>query len=299
MTMRIAAVGRTQIGLHPLVLAVLAGACVLGRLSELLMAMLALTLHEAAHAVAAGACGCEIQSVELQPFGGVARISGLNATSRAEWCIYAAGPAASLIIAGVASIACYLAPETGARIEPFLSFNLMLGTVNLLPALPLDGGRIARDVLARRFGDAFALRATSWTGILCGAGMLAAATAAALNRAINLTLPVMGAFLMLAAIREQSLSQERQLASFWQKNDVLRSGGGLDVHLLAAHASMRGAEAFRLMRANRYHLIRVVDSSLRTVGELDEGALMQGLLHLGAHACVGEILSFDRTQRLC
>ena len=298
MTVRVCTVKQMELRIHPLVIVVLAGACVLGRLYDLLQAMLALTLHEAAHVVVANVFGCRIQSVELQPFGGVARMNEARLTPHAEWCISAAGPVASFIIAGVASIICYIAPMTGARIQAFLTFNLTLGAINLLPALPLDGGRVTRSILKEHINASFALKVTAWTGILCGAGMLAVTVAAALYGVYNLTLPVMGLFLLLAAIGELRATQEQRLAAFWQKNDALRGGGGMDVHLLAAHTSMRGTEALRLMRGNRFNLIRVVDSGMRTLGELDEGTLMLGLAHMGANVCVGEILTFDRKQRV-
>ena len=298
MTLRLFSAGRTEVRIHPLAVAALIGACVLGRLDALLMAMLALTLHEAAHVVVAGVFGCEIHSVELQPFGGVARMHDPGLTAHAEWCIASAGPVASFIIAGVTSMAGYYAPAVGARIEPFLTFNLALGTVNLLPALPLDGGRVVRSALAGRFSASLALRATAWAGILCGAGMLAAAAVAMHSRVFNPTLPVMGLFLLIAAIRELRSSQEQHLAAFFHKNDALRCGDGMEMHLIAAHDSMRCAEALRLLRANRFNLIRVVDSGMHTLGELDEGALMRGLARMGAGARIGEILSFDRMQRL-
>ncbi len=296
MTVRLCSIKEMEIAVHPLVLVVLAGACVLGRLYDLLQAMLALTLHEAAHVVVAGVFGYRIRRVELQPFGGVARLSDQGLSLHGEWCIAAAGPVASFIIAGVASMVCYISPMTGARMEPFLAYNLALGVVNLLPALPLDGGRIVRCAIQARANASVALKLTAWAGVICGAIMLAAAVVGAMHDIYNLTLPVMGLFLLLAAIGELHTTQERRLTAMWQRNDTLRSGGGMDVHLMAAHASMEGMEALRLMRGNRFNLIRVVDSNMRTLGELDEGGLMLGLAKLGVKARVGDILEFDRNQ---
>lgn len=295
---RLCSVRGMEIRVHPLVLLVLSGACVLGRLYDLLQAMLALTLHEIAHRMVAGAFGCRVYAVELQPFGGVMRMRAPGLTPYAERCIAAAGPVASFVIAGVAAIVCYVAPMTGARMHAFLTFNLTLGLINLLPALPLDGGRIARSLLQERTSAARAFKTAAWTGVATGALMLGLTVPLSLGGAYNLTLPVMGLFLLLAAIGELRMTQERQLAALWHKNDVLLDGGGMDVHMLAAHASMRGMEALRLLRGNRFNLIRVVNERMQTVGELDEGALVLGLAKLGAAAKVGEILSFDRRQRI-
>lgn len=73
--MRVLSFGQTELRVHPLVVVVVAAACVLGRLGELLLAVCALTLHELSHAVVAYVFACPVLSVELMPFGGVARLS--------------------------------------------------------------------------------------------------------------------------------------------------------------------------------------------------------------------------------
>lgn len=281
--------GKTQLKLHPLLLVVLAGACVLGRLYALLQAMLALLLHEAAHWAAALAFGCRFHSMELQPFGAVARLDSRRIVPDAEWCIAAAGPAMSFIAAGVAALTCYISPRTGARIEPFLTFNLTLGVINLLPALPLDGGRIAKHLLKKSMTASNAHKATAWAGVVIGSVMLALCAAAAHYDIYNLTLPVMGVFLVIASVNELISTTDRQLATLWQKEDRLRSGG-MDAHLVAAHASMAASEAIRLIRCNRYTFIRVIDERMQTVGELDETALIVGMIQRGSDARIGDIL---------
>ncbi len=286
---RVATLRNTQIRMHPLLLVVLAGACVLGRLYALLQAILALLMHEAAHAAAAVAFGCRLRSIDFYPFGGVMRIDERRATADAEWCIAAAGPMMSYIAAGVAALTCYISPRAGARIEPFLTFSLTLATVNLMPALPLDGGRIMRFVLGRKLNISFAQRITAWTGIGIGAVMLLLCVVAAHYEIYNLTLPVMGVFLIFASAYELRTAPEKHLAALWQKEDAIQHGG-MEVHLFAAHASMRGDEALRLMRSNRYNCIRIVDEHMHLVGELDESTLLIGMVQHGSDSSIGEIL---------
>lgn len=294
-TVLIATVGRTQLRIHPLLLLVLAGACVLGRLYELLQAILALTLHELAHAAVAAVFGCRLRSVELYPFGGMARLDARSISPDAEWCIAAAGPAMSFIVAGVAALTCYISPRTGARIEPFLTFNLTLATVNLLPALPLDGGHIARYILCEKMNARKAHRLSAWAGIVIGVAMALLAGVAAYRKTYNLTLPVMGVFLLFASIAEIRAAPERRLTELWQKEDAILHGC-MDVHYVAAHTSMRGTEALRLIRGNRYMFIRVVDAHMRLMGELDESSLLIGMVQLGSDTSIGEILRESRGE---
>ncbi|MEG1523406.1 MAG: site-2 protease family protein [Clostridia bacterium] len=296
--MRICTIRGTEIRLHPLMIVVVAGACVLGKLYDLLQIFFALSLHEAGHIMAAAAFGCRINSIELQPFGGVARLSNSTLSSHADWCIAATGPVTSFILAGATATVCYLSPMTGARMQAFLMFNLTLGIINLLPALPLDGGRIVKCALQCRTGMPFAVKTTAWTGIALGVGMLVAAGAAAFYDRYNLTLPVMGIFILIAAIHELRLLPDKKLATVWQHQTEIQQGG-LDVHMIAAREGMRGMEALRLLKENRFNIIRVLDEHLSYAGELDERRLVLGIARLGTGASVGEILLFDRTNRLC
>lgn len=297
--MRVCTIRNTELGVHPLVIAVAAGAAVLGQLTAFLQAVLALTLHELGHAMTAAAFGCRILSLEMQPFGGVARLTHMPASPQAELCVSAAGPVVSLIAAGAAAVSAYLMPRSAAKLEPFLVYNLMLAGVNLLPALPLDGGRIARTLLERRGKPRAAHLTASWMGVLTGAGMLGLSVYAAISGKLNATLPVMGLFLLLAAIRELAAAPERQLQALWRRQDDLRAGVSYPVHHVTARDSMRASEALLTLRANRYNLLRVVNAELRTLGELDEGMLILGIARSGADAPLSEILSFDRKEHLC
>lgn len=288
-----------EIRIHPLLIVVAAGACVLGRLDELLQAFVALSLHEACHAITARAFGCRIQSIDVMPFGGVARLDRREMTLQAEWSIAIAGPVSSFIIAGLIALFCNASPYTAARLEPFLRFNLMLGVINLLPALPLDGGRVAKCLLQERAGLSLSVRITAWSGVAIGALMLIGFAVAVLYRVYNLTLPVMGVFLLIAAVRELRGLPEQRLYALGRRGEELMRGDGVRVQMFAAHASMRASEALSLLRENRFNVLRVVDDEMHTLGELDETALLCGMARHGSRASVGTLLRFDRPGKVC
>jgi Zn-dependent protease/predicted transcriptional regulator len=124
-----------------------------------------LLAHELAHALVARRHGVQVKGIVLWLFGGVAQLQSDTPTARAELQVAAAGPAASLVIAGIMAVASWLLGEAGisSLLVPSLGWlagiNLLLAAFNLLPAFPLDGGRILRAVLWRRWGDR--LRATT------------------------------------------------------------------------------------------------------------------------------------------
>lgn len=111
--------------------------------------------HEVAHALTARTFGIETRDIVLTPIGGIARLEGMPARGRAEVAIALAGPVASLVIAGAAFGAASLAVP-GSIVASLLGTlawsNGMLGTFNLIPAFPLDGGRVLRGFLHERIG---------------------------------------------------------------------------------------------------------------------------------------------------
>lgn len=114
-----------------------------------------LLLHELGHALQARREGIEIEGITLWLFGGVARFRRAFPSAGAELRVAAAGPLVSLAL-GVLFVLVSLAPLPSAvdAVVSWLGYiNLTLLAFNLLPALPLDGGRILHALLWRRTGD--------------------------------------------------------------------------------------------------------------------------------------------------
>ncbi len=122
-------------------------------------------LHELGHSLVAKRLGVEIAEIELHFFGGAAKMLSMPKSPRDEILISAAGPAVSFVLSGLAFLVLLFSPLLGLSEGSFLIHlagllfmaNLFLGIFNLLPALPMDGGRILRAALSSRYGS---LRAT-------------------------------------------------------------------------------------------------------------------------------------------
>ena len=105
--------------------------------------------HELAHVAAALALGYRVREIELLPFGGVARIDNIGeAGAINEIVVAAAGPLASLVMAAVLHFTAVQVPALAFGLEFYFEVNIMLALFNLLPGLPLDGGRILRALIA-------------------------------------------------------------------------------------------------------------------------------------------------------
>ncbi|MBX3491456.1 MAG: site-2 protease family protein [Parvibaculum sp.] len=120
---------------------------------------LSIVLHELSHSIVARRFDIPISGITLFIFGGVAQLEKEPPTPRAEFMMAIAGPIASYVLAagfyliGAAALAAGL-PETVSGVARYLALiNLILATFNMVPAFPLDGGRVYRAWLWGRTGD--------------------------------------------------------------------------------------------------------------------------------------------------
>jgi Zn-dependent protease/CBS domain-containing protein len=179
-------------------------------------------VHELSHAWLARRAGIAVPRIRLFLFGGVSEMMSEPHEPRAELRIAAAGPATSLLIAAVA-YACALGLEgtsaTAPRVivEYLAVANLLLGMFNLLPGLPLDGGRILRAWLWWQHGNLLrATRTAGRVGVGLGWTLAALGFARFISGAFSggwlggLWLVIIGLFLSRAALAtaESSLLRE-------------------------------------------------------------------------------------------
>ena len=177
-----------------------------------LLFYVSLLCHEMGHALVARHLGVQVDRITLWIFGGVARLMGDAATPGVEARIAIAGPLVSLALGIVFGAATFALDATGGPpliegVCAWLGFaNASLLVFNLVPAFPLDGGRLLRAWLWQWRGDRY--RATSnaaWLGRMCaflmiGLGLLELIALGALS---GLLLILIGWFVMSAARSEE------------------------------------------------------------------------------------------------
>jgi Zn-dependent protease len=126
-------------------------------------------IHELSHSLVARRFGREPKSITLLPIGGVATIDMMPTKPSQEIAISIVGPATNIVIAivlalvGGSSMAAVLHTSNPTTSQIFITnlivANIVLAVFNLIPALPMDGGRVLRSILAMKFDY---LRATLW-----------------------------------------------------------------------------------------------------------------------------------------
>jgi Zn-dependent protease len=173
-------------------------------------------LHELGHALMARRFGIGTVDITLYPIGGVARLERMPRAPGAELLIALAGPAVNFAIAaaigglwfaGAATLGVW--PRLGAILGYLLVINLGLGLFNLIPAFPMDGGRVLRAVLSIKWSRARATHVAATVGqVLAGAFAIWALNYST-NKPIHIAL---AAFIFFAARGEEArvLYEERR-----------------------------------------------------------------------------------------
>jgi len=200
-------------------------------------------IHELSHALVARMDGIRIQDIQLHIFGGWARLIGEPPTPMAELRIAVAGPVSSFLLAAFFWLWLLVvdrfgdgsaAQVAGASFLYLCAANFFLAAFNLLPGLPLDGGRALRAILWQRRKDILsATRTTMKLGVwlaymLISYGVLLAATAAMRGKfwqdfTAAAWLLVLGVFLKSAAENDYRYRERQSATERMRRDEVDRS----------------------------------------------------------------------------
>jgi Zn-dependent protease len=173
--------------------------------------MAALLAHELAHSLVARRCGVPVTSITLWALGGISQLGSQPPTARADLQIAVAGPVTSLgagLVFGGLAAAVRAGGGPGiavAALAWLAAMNVILAVFNLLPGAPLDGGRILRAFLWRRYGNRVrAAQSAAAAGRVLGAALMALGAAEILLWADlgGLWLALIGIFVISAAAAE-------------------------------------------------------------------------------------------------
>src|SRR5918996_1427362 len=257
----------------------------------IVLIFLCVLLHELGHVFAARGFGVQTRDVTLWPFGGIASMERMPDRPSQELIVALAGPAVNVVIA--AALLLWLGPRLNPDIltqieNPAVSMavkvlfaNIILVVFNLIPAFPMDGGRVLRALLAMRMGNA---RATELAATI-GQGF--AIVFGALGIFYNPMLIIIAVFIFLAASGEAAQAQLRAVAQGPLVSDAMitdfQSRGTADTVNDAAEALIRTTQTE----------FPIVDGAGRLRGVLTRDAMVKALKEQGPQTPVLEVMQPD------
>ncbi len=165
--------GKLKIRIHPLFIIFGIYFAFTGKVFSFLTYTFCACVHELGHSLAAEKFGYRLKNVTLMPYG--ALVSGdMTGMSLGEECVVViAGPLTNLILGSLILSSWWLFPETYPYTELAAQANFALAAINLIPAFPLDGGRMLVCLLSKKFGRVKAVRVAKTVSYVFTAAALA------------------------------------------------------------------------------------------------------------------------------
>jgi Zn-dependent protease/predicted transcriptional regulator len=249
-------------------------------------------LHELGHALAARRFGIRTRGITLLPIGGIAQLERIPEDPWQELVVALAGPAVNVVIASMIYLGLLLGPGVSPIIETFkvgggffqqlFWVNLSLVVFNLIPAFPMDGGRVFRALLAMRFDY---LQATQ-TAAVIGQGV--AILFGLLGLFYNPFLIFIAIFVWIAGTSEAGLVQLRSALGGIPVRRVMIT----EFQTLSPHDPL--SEAIGHVLAGFQQDFPVVENG-ELVGLLTRNELAASLGRFGADTAVGEVMHREFT----
>lgn len=209
---------------------------------------LAILLHEGSHAVMAARFGFRVRSITLHFLGGATSIEGDARRPRQEFWIAVVGPITSLGVGAVALLAWFALPDGLLRlvVEGLAGANLLIGVLNLVPGLPLDGGRVLKSAVWAATGrSSTGTTVAAWGGRVTAALVLAWALLRAGQGSVvdALVLTLVAAFLWAGANHALSSSRVIERLAAVDVRRLTRPALGVPADLPLGEALRRADEA--------------------------------------------------------
>ena len=262
-----------------------------GYVENATISFLLVFLHEWGHTFVAYLFGYHIEYIEIFPFGGVAKITeSIGVDPWQEIIIAAAGPFTSFMLALIGYQLSFFLSAENDLIAFFIMANLVIGFFNLLPIIPLDGGRILRAYLAYFVGFKRATKISLWVSkILC---LIVAAFGFYVMKynPFNIIIPCIALFIYLGAQKEYNMAAFVFMKDITEKKQYLLSKGILKTKHLVAIQNSSVKEVMNQFLPRKYHIITVMDSRCNIVGTLTENQMLEGMIQYGANVTLDKLL---------
>lgn len=249
---------------HPLFVIMMALSVVMGYYIELLTLFGIVVIHELGHVVAAQYYGWEVSEVQLLPFGGVAIIDEQGSVTAWEEIVVAlAGPLQNALMIILALLMKSTALWSDGWVDYFVQANMWIALFNLIPILPLDGGRVLQALLSYRISYYYTLKLTIWMSLLMSGALLSASVYNYPVAGLNLNLLVIAIFLLATnwySYRNLNYKFIRFLIGRNKRADKLLARGGLAQPIVVL-GELSIAHITKMFRREKYHLIYVLNDN--------------------------------------
>ncbi len=270
-------IGGTEIRINITAVIMPAFMLVAGLMTEYAAAFFSMLMHELSHLAAARICGIRSCAFSISILGFSADIQDGSCSRRERLFIYAAGPVFNLLVFSAAAVSGRILPGDQEFLRLLSAANLILALFNLLPVLPLDGGRFVLGLLAEGTGLMAAGRILHRLALFFSVSIIFIGAYQLYISSFNISLIVIGLYIMTTSITGRMESALMNIRQIVYRRSRLIKKGVYPARDLVVMKSVKLGDSLKSMDFDRFHIVYVLDDDLHILGLLTESEIMDAL----------------------
>lgn len=270
--------GSMTVSVNALILLFTAAAFLAGGLTEYIMTILFVFAHEAGHISAAIYSGAAVYSLRILPVGFNAEIDDRVCSKWQRIFIYSTGPGISLLLAILFEILINLGLKNSLTTLGLHS-NCYLAIFNLLPILPLDGGKIIMELLSEKCGILRAGMRMRLFSATISIGLAVLGLVGFINDRGNISLIVISLYILMCIGKSKEESAFMNIKNLlFRKSRVIKKG----IYPVREIVVLKHVKLAEVIKAcdyiDRFHIINVLDENLRVIKVMTEQELIDAIV---------------------
>lgn len=247
---------------------------------QLFVVFIFVILHEVIHYLTARKLGFSGFHIEILPFGASLKLKDLDeASSTEELIISISGPMMNFVLAVIFYAA--LRKYNCEELNDLFIINLSLGVFNLLPAFPLDGGRILRDILAKKFLYKVASKITVYVSITLGILLLISYFVFLFFNVNKLNLVLISFFILSCSIKEKRRIVYVIMEDIMKKRLKFMKNGIIENRIISVFYKKDLLFGLGMIDKNKYTILTVLDENMRVIKLIYEEEIINALKEHG------------------
>lgn len=267
---------------------------------QMLAVLLVVFLHEGVHCYVSYLNNIQVSEIQLFPFGGVVKAENeLGIEPNKEVMIAIAGPLFNFAFFILLFFIKELYDYTSEGLDFLIRVNILIGSFNLLPIIPLDGGRVLRAILTHWLG----LKKATMTAIQIGKGIcIVIFTLGALLTTIdaeNIYILMLSVFLYYCLLQEKKMAYFLLIKEILRKKKTLQDRGIMNTKYLTVLETVDIKHLLQEFSSGKYHFITVLNEAGKILGTLSESEVLDGMSVYGSKVSIGrlvKIIKFKEKQ---
>jgi Zn-dependent proteases len=253
---------------------------VIGFNGEFAISFIVVLMHEGIHYLTAVLFGFSGFDVKILPIGAVLKLNDLDeATPVEDMIISLAGPIFNLIFALL--IWFIYVGEHNSYLIFFMKSNFALGLFNIIPAFPLDGGRVLRDLLSMKHIYRRANELTIKVSIILGFVLLGFSIFLCFYHVINYNIAIIGIFIVVSSMRERKRVAYIIMGDIVKKKIKFLKKGYIENKSISILINGDLISVLSLVDKNKYNVFTVLDEEMRVVDIIYEEEILDALKEHG------------------